>query len=319
MVALDSMAKLGVSIDVKTFDNELNLKKTKEILLRENLSEYSAIIGPLDVASLNEVAVRAARDQVPVITPLTSGSTMSLNNVFFSVPSEAVMRSRMLDYLKKKWVDQNIIVIADSTNVVVADSILSKFPEAKIATVIEEEKNIGVNIEKLKLLLSKDKENWVVLETDNFKLVSSVSSILNSFHNTVLEPTDTEKITVRLFTTDKNSAFDNDVIPSSHLSNLGFTYPSIYRETSNDSFDRLYSNRFGDSPDRYAVRGFDLTFDILLKLAYKNNLMAVSKLIGETEYSGNKFSYEKDFASGYFNQSSYIMSYDEMRIKEVTD
>ena len=78
-----------------------------------------------------------------------------------------------------------------------------------------------------------------------------------------------------------------------------------------------YMKRFGEAPDRYAVRGFDMTFDLLLKLAYKNNLMGVSKLIGETSYTGNKFSYEKDFASGYFNQSSYIMSYEDMRIREV--
>ena len=37
----------------------------------------------------------------------------------------------------------------------------------------------------------------------------------------------------------------------------------------------------------------------------------------QTEYTGNKFSYEKDFASGYFNQASYIMSYEKMRIMEV--
>lgn len=319
LIALDSIAKLGVSIDVKTFDNQLDLNKTKEILLREKLSGYSAVIGPLDLASLNEVAIRAANDQVPVITPLTSESSMSLKNVFFSVPTEVVLRNRMLNYLEKKWVDQNIIIIADSMNVVVKDSIIAKFPESQIAEVIEEEKNIGVNIEKLKLLLSREKENWVILETDNFKLVSSVSSILNSLHNALLEPTDTENLAVRMFTTDKNNAFDNDVISSSHLSNLNFTYPSVYREITNNSFVRQYRKRFGDTPDRYAVRGFDLTFDILLKLAYKNNLMSVSKLIGETEYSGNKFSYEKNFSSGYFNQASYIMSYDSMQMKEVTD
>ncbi|MGB5555069.1 MAG: peptidoglycan-binding protein LysM, partial [Flavobacteriaceae bacterium] len=68
-----------------------------------------------------------------------------------------------------------------------------------------------------------------------------------------------------------------------------------------------------------AVQGFDMTFDLLLKLAYKNNLIEVSKIIGQTEYSGNKFSYEKDFSSGYINQASYIMGYDAMRIVEITE
>jgi hypothetical protein len=119
-----------------------------------------------------------------------------------------------------------------------------------------------------------------------------------------------------MFTTNKNRAFENEVISNSHLSNLNFTYPSVYREVGNDAFVKRYRKRFGDTPDRYAVRGFDIAYDLVLKLAYKNDLMEVSKLIGETEYIGNKFSYEKDFSSGYFNQASYIMSYENMRIIE---
>ncbi|MGI9550132.1 MAG: LysM peptidoglycan-binding domain-containing protein [Aurantibacter sp.] len=317
LVALDSIAKLGVSVDVKTFDNQLDLVKTKEILLRENLSDVSAIIGPLDLPSLKEVAVRAAEHQVPVIAPIPANSEVSLRNVFFSYTSDEVLRAKMINYVENQFEDENIVVIADSTHVAVRDSLLAKFPEAKMAEVMEEEKNIGVNIDKLKLLLSKEKENWIFVESDNFKLVSSVTSILNSLHNAPLEPEDKEKIKVRMLTTNRDKAFDSDVISSTHLSNLNFTYPSVYREPANDSFVKKYRKRFGGTPDRYAVRGFDMTYDLLLKLGYKNNLMEVSKLIGETEYTGNKFSYEKDFASGYFNQASYIMTYDDLRIKEI--
>ena len=69
--------------------------------------------------------------------------------------------------------------------------------------------------------------------------------------------------------------------------------------------------------NRYAVRGFDLTFDLLLKLAYKNDLIDVSRFIGETEYSGNKFNYERKGVAGYYNQSSYIMMIDDLRIIEL--
>lgn len=318
LIAIDSIAKLGVSVDVKTFDNELKLSKTKEILLREDLADISAIVGPLDIASLREVAVRAADKGVPVIAPIPAQSDISLKNVFFSYTSDAVLRKEMIDYVKSVYTDQNIVVIADSTRVVVRDSLLSNFPEAKMAEVVEEEKNIGVEIGKLKLLLSKEKENWVFVESSNFKLVTSVTSILNSMQNSLLGPEkDKEKVKLRMFTTNKDKAFDSDVISSTHLSNLNFTYPSVYREPGNNDFVKKYRKRFGGEPDRYAVRGFDMTYDLLLKLAYKNDLIGISKLIGETEYVGNKFSYEKDFASGYFNQASYIMSYDNLRIKEV--
>lgn len=319
LVALDSIADLGVSVNVKTFDNELNLAKTKAILQGENLQDVNAIIGPLDLASLKETAVRAKGSQVPLIAPIPAESDLSLSNVFFSYTPDALLRERMLDYIAEKYEDQNMIIIADSTHTTVRDSILGRFPDAKVAEVIQEEKNIGVDIEKLRLLLSDEVENWVFVETNDFKLISSVTSILNSFHNALLdiEKPERDKLKLRMFTTNKDNAFENDVISSTHLSNLRFTYPSVYKMPANDSFSKRYEKRFGSLPDRYAVRGFDITYDLLLKLAYKNNLMEVSKFIGETEYSGNKFNYEKDAASGYFNQASYIMTFEDLRIREV--
>ena len=319
LVAIDSIANLGVSVDVKTFDNQLDLNRTKEILLQEDLSDISAIIGPLDVNSLSEVAVRASNYQIPVIAPIPVISNLSLSNVFFSYTSHDVLRKKMIEYIEGQRTDQNIIIIADAGHAAVRDLILERFPGAKVAEVKEEEKNIGVNIDKLKLLLSKKMENWIFVETANFKLVSSVSSILNSFQNTLLDPLDTEKIVIRMLTTNKGNSFDSEMISSAHLSNLNFTYPSVYREVGNNAFVRQYRKRFGDTPDRYAVRGFDLTYDLLLKLAYKNNLMEASQMIGKTEYTGNKFSYQKDISSGYFNQASYIMTYDAMQIKEVKE
>ena len=319
LVALDSIKSLGVSVDVQTFDNRLDLQRTKEILQRENLGSYNAIFGPLDVLSLKEASTQAASYNLPVIAPVPARSNISLGNVFFSYTPEETLREHLLKFISDKREDENIIIIADAKHRVVKDSILSKFPSAKLVTVKEEEENIGINRDKLELQLSKEVENWVFVESDNFKLISSVVSILNSFHNSVLDMEDpkAKKIRVRMFTTDKNNAFDNDVISSTHLSNLRFTYPSVYREAPSDAFERRYKAKYGVVPDRFAVRGFDVTFDLLLKLAYKNDLLDVSKFIGETQYSGSKFDYEKDISSGYFNKASYIMGYDNMYIKEL--
>lgn len=60
MVALDSIKKLGVSVDVKTYDTQLDQAKVKEILNRENLNGVNAIIGPLAAGPLDEVAVQAS-------------------------------------------------------------------------------------------------------------------------------------------------------------------------------------------------------------------------------------------------------------------
>jgi len=318
LIAIDSMKSLGVSIDVKTFDNQLDLVKTKQILQGEQLGSYSAVFGPLDMASLKETAVQASKFNVPVVAPVPAKSDISLDNVFFSYTDEEVLWKHMLDYVETNHKDETLLIIADEDNKKEKDAILKRFPTAKVVVVKEEEKNIGINRDKLQTLLSDDVANWVFVESDNYKLISSVVSILNSFNNTAFDPVlGKDKVNVRMFTTDMNSAFENDVISNTHLSNLKFTYPSVNRQVSNNSFVERYRTRYGDDPDKYAVRGFDLTYDMLLKLAYKNNLVDVSRIIGETEYSGNKFNYERKGVSGYYNQSSYIMMMDDLRIKTI--
>jgi hypothetical protein len=309
---------LGVSIDVKTLDNQLDLVKTKQLLQAEQLGSYSAVFGPLDVPSLKETAVQASKFNVPVIAPVNAKSDISLDNVFFSYTDEEVLWKHMLDYVEKNHKEETILIIADEDNKKEKEAILKRFPTAKVVVVKEEEKNIGINRDKLQTLLSDENSNWVFVESDNYKLIASVVSILNSFNNTALDPVlGKDKVNVRMFTTDMNAAFENNVISNTHLSNLKFTYPSVNRQVTNNSFVERYRKRFGDDPDRYAVRGFDLTYDLLLKLAYNNNLIDVSRFIGETEYNGNKFDYQRKGVSGYHNQSSYIMMIDDLRIKTI--
>nr|WP_288934346.1 LysM peptidoglycan-binding domain-containing protein [uncultured Allomuricauda sp.] len=316
MVALDSIKKLGVSVDVKTYDTQLDQAKVKEILFRENLNGVNAIIGPLAPGPLDELAVQAAAKDIPVIAPISSDSKLSHNNVFYSVPRDVVLRDKMLSYMEKIHKDENIVIIADSTHQVAHDSILSKFPAAQIAKVID---NKSLHLDEFLIQLSGEKENWVFLETDQPNMVASVTSILNSANtSSLLSTEETKEIKVRMLTTSFNAAFENEAVSKTHLSNLKFTYPSFYRESGSDAFTKAYSQKYrGVLPDRYAVRGFDVTMDVLLKLAYKNNLFETSKYIGLTEYAGNGFDYLNDWTSGYFNRACYIMEYDNLRIKEV--
>ncbi len=315
LVALDSIKKLGVSVDVKTYDTELNPVKVKEILFRDNLAGVSAIIGPIATNALDEVAVQAATKNIPVIAPIASESKLSHGNVFFSVPRDAVLRQKMLDFMAKVHTNENIIIVADSTHQVAHDSILSKFPAAQMAKLID---NKSLHLDQFLVKLSEDRENWVFLETDQPNMVASVTSILNSANTAKMDAEGEKKIKVRMFTTNYNSAFEDEAVSKTHLSNLKFTYPSFYREAGEDAFTKAYRKRFnGLEPDRFAIRGFDVTFDVLLKLAHKNNLFETSKIVGLTEYTGNSFDYFNDWTSGYFNRACYLMGYEDLRIKEV--
>ena len=307
MIALDSVKKMGLSVNVKILDTERNYEKTKSMLQQASLEDVDAIIGPVDSKLLGEVALQASNYNIPVVAPYASTNALSLKNVFFSTPREEVLRSRILDYVSEKIKEEKILIIADDKHQAVKDSILAKFPTARVAKM---SKDGSLHLEDFELMLSEDEEYWVFVETKAPSLVASISSILNAANSE-------KEYTVRMFTTDYSEAYENNDVSLSHLSNLKFTYPSVSKEIRTDNFTRAYVKKFGNEPDKYAIRGFDLTLDVLLKLAYQNNLEATWQLIGLTEYSGNKFNYDKVWTKGYYNNTSYLMQYDNLDVKQL--
>jgi len=316
LVAIDSINKMGVSVDLKVLDTERDLTKVKELLSQHSLFGIDAIMGPVDPNLLGEIAVQANSHDVPVVAPFASKSELSLSNVFFTNPKDDVMQERVLDYIEKIRTNESIIVIADENHVAAKDSILARFPMARVAKMSEDG---SLHLIDFQTMLSEQEENWVFVETDRPNLVASISSILNASNAEVLveEENKTIKTVVKMFTTNYNAAFEGEAVSRPHLSNLRFTFPSAYRMVENDDFTKAYRKKFGHEPDRFAIRGFDLTMDLLLKLAYKKNLFETAKIIGETEYSANRFNYFNDWSSGFFNRASYLMQYDDLRIKQL--
>ena len=137
------------------------------------------------------------------------------------------------------------------------------FPNAKVLDPREEQFLYVVDIEKQ---LDPLAENWFVLASDNPVLVSNVIGLLNGLP--------VEKV-VRLFTLNKSDAYEFEDIQNSNLARLKFTYPSVYRSydyDNPDAFVTSYKNKYGVLPNKYAVRGFDLTYDIILRLFIATHL-----------------------------------------------
>ncbi|MEL6304164.1 MAG: LysM peptidoglycan-binding domain-containing protein [Bacteroidota bacterium] len=306
MVALDSLKKMGISVNVKAIDTDLNEAKVAQFVNTYDFGEVGAVIGPVNPKALDIVALKTATVGIPVVSPTASNSDLGHSNVFYSVPNDDVLRNKILAHMKAKYQDQNVIIIADAEHQKAYDSIITVFPAAQIAKIIKDK---SLHLVEFQRQLSKTKDNWVFLETSQPSLISSVSSILNS--------SNTEDMKVKMITTSYGNAFETESVSKTHLSNLRFTYPSFYRLPNESAFTKQYESRYGFAPNRYAARGFDMTMDVLLKLAHKNNLFETSKIIGETEYSGSCFDYHKDWSSGYHNRAVYLMEYDSLQIKQI--
>jgi LysM repeat protein len=320
LMALDSAKQLGISTKLDVFDTRAQISQVTSILRNNDFSNYDAVIGPFTANNFERAASMLKGDNVPIISPVTKPDKL-YNNVFQTIPSDELLRKKIIHFVKTSTdtLTKHILIISDSKHRMVSDILKREFPTAKqILSRKDEDGNEGHYI-LLEDIEEQFKEglNIVFLETANEGFVSNVSSMINGF-NGVDEELEIEREII-LMTTNKNKAFEGVNISNYDLSKLKFHYPSVNRafdiEKSN-SFVTRYKRVWKTEPNKYATRGFDLTMDILLRLAIDEDLYKASNNDIETEYVENKFRYSKKLFGGYYNEAVYIVKYDELKIVE---
>ncbi len=312
LMAIDSAKRLGISTNLKVFDTRNQGAEIAKILDNNDFSNYDAVIGPLMPVHIDRVASHLKRDKVPVVSPLAKAKELH-GNVFQTIPNDDLLEMAIINFVKSDSTPKHIVIISDSKHKSISDKLKTQFPSA---VQIQSRKNkkgqeayfiYQTDLENV----FKPGKNIVFLETENEGLASNVISMVNG-----LNMNDQEII---LMTTNKSKAFEGKEISNYHLSNLKFHYPSVNKTIAVEArnpFVKRYMNTYNVSPNKYAVRGFDLTLDLLLRLASEDDLYAASSSDIETEYVENKFRYTKKLFGGYFNEAVYIVKYDDLSIIE---
>jgi len=312
MMALDSAKQLGISTDLKVFDTRYHVSKTAEILAENNFSDYDAVIGPMEEKSFNRVARTLSANHIPVIAALNKPDQV-YSNVFQTLPESELLSKTMIDFVKADSLKTKVVVISDHAHRASSEALQKQFPNSQLILTEKDKKNktkdaYYIYHANLQNVFSAGR-TFVFLETDNSSLASSVVSMLNA-----LAVDDTEII---LATLNKGKAFESKDIDNNNLSNLQFHFPSVhkdYDESNVNGFVEAYRKNYGVTPSKYVARGFDITLDLLMRLASAENLYDASINSIATEYIENKFRYNKSPSGGYVNEAVYIVKYDNLRV-----
>ena len=310
-MAVEKAKSFGISTQLKTYDTRRNVQEVTNIINSNDFSSVDAVIGPLLQNTTEAAAARLAQYNVPVISPLSNREMRSYQNLFQSRPTDEILKNAMFDYLEKNAVGKNVIIIADAAKNQEKNELTQILPNSRVILPSE----AYLSAEKIQGVLSKTQENWVILESSNIGLISSTTSALNRL---------AREHQIKLFTTNRNSGFEDDVVDNEHLGRLNFHYPSVdkqYDDMMTEAFIEDYKEQFNMIPNQYVVRGYDLTLDILLRLASAEDLYdSFEKYTGFTEYHENKFHYTSKRNGGFYNDAVYIMSLDEeLNLKVAND
>lgn len=306
MMAIDSAKKMGLPLKVKILDSkESNTSSAvSSLVLNNNLTSSDAVIGPFFQTHVETVAGLLEANGIPVISPLSNEKGKPFSNLYQAMPSNEDVKKKMMDFMFSK--NANVIAVVDSKKGSVKKYLSETYPEVKIATLND---NGMPTAESLKAMLEPGKLNYVILETERTSMVLSTCSILTN---------NLSKFDIQLVTLEKNETLDSAEIPLESLTKLKLLYPSVTKENESSSasvFAKDFKKLNNIYPNKYATRGFDVTFDTILRLfnegGYKTSVEEFA-----SEQLENKFNYV-NIDGAYYNKGVYLMYFDtDLTVKE---
>ncbi|MNQ35282.1 Muramidase-2 precursor [compost metagenome] len=300
MMAIDSAKTLKLPIDVSIYDSgETKTASNVSGLIAQNkLQDANAVIGPFYQTNAETTANSLRLYNVPVISPLSKDSANPIDNLYQSIPTNDVVRNAVFDYMRAK--NGNIVAVVDKKKESVTNYIKQNQKGVVFAALTE---TGGLDVANLKSLLLPNRMNYVVMETGNTAMVkTTIKALLDA----------QKSCQVQLVILEPNSTLDTDEISFENLIKLKLMYPSVTRESDEAGvliFEKEYRLKNKVNPNTYATRGFDVTFDTMMRLVQGKTYQETADLM-TTEQVDNKFQYYKKEDGGHANKGVYILYYD---------
>ena len=333
-VAIDSLRNQGVNISLSLYDTGRKNTKIDSILRVDDFSEYGAIIGPLYSEEVPKVANRAG---VPVVFPVYSKkqNRFRSSRIIKTYAEKEVHRQALVDHILENYTSENILIIGDSTNASIRNStmiqnILLQHDSINEAKIIHPSngyipKHIIINS------LKAEVGNWVILATEKSVIASDAINSLISLpteEDEEEEEEDEDKkkkkkdddepemqilpedTVIKIFAFDKSDKFDR--VDNNKLAKLGFTYTcDIFADENSPAvqiFNKQYLEKNKAYPSYYATKGFDIVYDIGMRLASGEDLKYTFKQ-GASYRLESKFDYSKMLFRTTSNEGIFIIQY----------
>jgi LysM repeat protein len=305
-LAIDSLRSQGVPIELNVYDTERNSSKIRTVLEENDLDLNDVIIGPL---YSEEALVVANEVETPLVFPVYSKnqSNFKSSKIIKTAPDKAVFSEAIATHIKDVFEEGTITIVSDG-------DLESEFHASKMSEILQDVdslnevqllKAVDGYIEKERFLevFKQLTNNWVVLATSDNVVVSDAINSLISLP---------DSITAKVFSMDKGKAFDK--IDDNKLARVGFTYVNDRFVDENSEFTKTFNQQYvaknNSLPSFYATKGFDITYDILVRLASGTPLKETFKK-GASYRVESKFNYSKQLFETTQNKGLFILQYNE--------
>lgn len=320
-LAIDSLRNQGIQVQLTVFDTEDRNTKINEIIYENSLEGMDAIVGPLYREEAKKIANSVS---MPVVLPVFSKVQTSFISprIVKTSPDKKRYKETLLSHISKIYTNQNIIIVGDSTDVSMTEieqisSVLQQHDSIDIVHSIIPHHGYIAQERFLNLLKSDTTkvDNWVIIATKNSVIASNALNSLISFPEPEEAEEDEEQeekvnYNVKVFAFEKGNTFAK--VDNNKLAQLGFVYvtDTFVDEASiaAKTFNKQYLRKNKALPSYYATRGFDVMYDVIVRLASGKNLYDTYKE-GISYRLESKFDFQKRLFSITENNGLFLLEY----------
>lgn len=305
-MAIDSAKVLGLPVNVKVYDVESTKYSSNvaSIISKNNFENVDVVVGPFQNSVVETTAQLLAKYNVPVISPLSKERGLPMDNLYYSIPSEDLLKVSMFNYFKAK--NGNVVAIISSKKTTSKEFISANHPEVKHAAFNDKG---ALDVALLKTQLVKGQKNFVLMEIEKASTILNITNILKGLQ---------KEYDIQLAVFELYDALNFEEIPMKNLTDLKLLFPSTTKvaETPEEKiFEKQFKKINNIYPNAAAKKGFDVTFDAMLRICQPEGFVK-SAATTKTEYIENAFDYSSN--NGMItNKATYLLYYDsDLTIKQ---
>ncbi|WP_346857637.1 LysM peptidoglycan-binding domain-containing protein [uncultured Draconibacterium sp.] len=315
LLAIDSLRNEGVKIHLSVFDTQRNADSIRQYIVTNEFLASDLIIGPIYESVQNEVAQIAAKNRIPIVSPLASQSAITNHNAnYYQVnPSREYLAEQTAELVAEEYYNSNFIVVKTKDYAGTPEGRLVELFREKFVNSGFMSDTRGVNFTiydfenegsfGLRRIMSKNKENVVYIPSSNEGELSVAISNVNNL---------ADEFSITLIGTNRFPNYSSIQVDHYHNLKLKFIAPYWidYTIPSTIDFIEKFKSNFGTEPSNFGAQGYDVTMYFINALtAFGNNFADCLPYLHLNQVQGNYHFEKMTRFGGYMNQGVSVISY----------
>lgn len=327
MLALDSVKKSGVSINLSIYDTENDTATVGKHLRTSEVKESDLIIGPFFERPYTQVAKFSKANKIQAVCPVSQSNKLLFNNKYVtelqtSLPTQIAYLST---YLSSNKNTENVICVSGKTK---KDKYLASMFSEQYNKKIKGKSNnyrskaSAYNMTSFSSMrgfdakLVKGKKNIIVIPFTEEGMATAFFTQLN----VMMSRSRMRGYEVEVYALENFMEYDGIHVELKLKYHLHITSSSFidYKDEKVIKFIKNYRKEFGTEPSKYAFVGFDVAF--YHAIAMSNFGKNYTSYYGSVKVPLLQSSYvleRTDNVSGFENQSVYILAYQDYELVKI--